>query len=77
MNTAILESSVPVKNLKRITIYVPPELYTALEIWAAKEDRSISNLAVALLKRLSVRSHQWESRENKMTVIVQHTPRRC
>ena len=50
MNTAILESAVPVKNLKRITIYVPPELYTALEIWAAKEDRSISNLGSRIVK---------------------------
>jgi hypothetical protein len=50
MNTAILESAVPVKNLKRITIYVPPELYTALEIWAAKEDRSISNLGSRIVR---------------------------
>ncbi len=50
MNTAILESAVPVKNLKRITIYVPPDLYEALEKWAANEDRSISNLGSRIVK---------------------------
>lgn len=50
MNKAILENVVPVKNLKRITIYVPPELYEALEVWAAKEDRSISNLGSRIVK---------------------------
>ena len=50
MNTAILESPVPVKNLKRITIYVTPDLYEALENWAANEDRSISNLGSRIVK---------------------------
>jgi hypothetical protein len=50
MTTAILENAVPVKNLKRITIYVPPDLYEALESWATTEDRSISNLGSRIVK---------------------------
>jgi len=51
MGTSMLiNTPVPAKNLKRITIYVPPETLQDLEAWAEVEDRSLSNLGSRLVK---------------------------
>ncbi|MFN7716045.1 MAG: ribbon-helix-helix domain-containing protein [Pseudanabaenaceae cyanobacterium] len=46
----LINTPVPAKNLKRITIYVPPETFQDLEAWAEVEDRSLSNLGGRLVK---------------------------
>jgi|JI8StandDraft_2_1071088.scaffolds.fasta_scaffold729149_2 hypothetical protein len=51
MGTSMLiNTPVPAKNLKRVTIYVPPETLQDLEAWAEVEDRSLSNLGSRLVK---------------------------
>ncbi len=46
----LINTPMPAKNLKRITIYVPPETFQDLESWADVEDRSLSNLGSRLVK---------------------------
>lgn len=46
-----------VKNLKRVTTYVNPEIAKALEEWAEKDERSVSWLAGKLLEK-AVRDYQ-------------------
>ena len=46
----LINTPVPAKNLKRVTIYVPPETFQDLEAWAEVEDRSLSNLGSRLVK---------------------------
>lgn len=41
--------TLPVKNLKRITTYVSPEIYELLKERAAKENRNLSNMAATIL----------------------------
>lgn len=41
--------TLPVKNLKRITTYVSPEIYELIRQRAVKENRNLSNMAATLL----------------------------
>jgi hypothetical protein len=45
--------SLPAKNLKRITTYVPPEVYAVLEKWAEADGRPLSNLVSRILAQAS------------------------
>ncbi len=45
--------SLPAKNLKRITTYVPPEVYAVLEKWADADGRPLSNLVSRILAQAS------------------------
>lgn len=42
----------PVKNLKRITTYVEPDIYDALTKLADSEARTVSNLVARLLTKV-------------------------
>lgn len=51
--------TLPVKNLKRITTYVSPEIYELLKERAAKENRNLSNMAATILAQsVSVKNEQ-------------------
>lgn len=49
--------SLPAKNLKRITTYVPPEVYAVLEKWAEADGRPLSNLVSRILAQASQEYH--------------------
>jgi hypothetical protein len=60
MAVVSLQSRMPAKNLKRITTYVQPEVFEALEEWADIEDRPLSNLVGRLLSQ-AVKERQEEA----------------
>lgn len=51
-----------VKNLKRVTTYVNPEIAKALEEWAEKDERSVSWLAGKLIEK-AVQEHQSQEQQ--------------
>lgn len=59
-------TSVPPKNLRRVTSYVLPEIAKALEEWALKEERSVSWLAGKLIEK-GVQEYQSQQQQKKST----------
>lgn len=51
MTTVMIETELPEKNVKRLTVYLQPELHAIVEQMAEEDKRSLSQMAAILIER--------------------------
>lgn len=51
MATILIEGELPEKNVKRLTVYLSPDIHAIVEEMAEEDKRSLSQMAAILIER--------------------------